>query len=108
MSVYRAAVAFAAFANISACAYLNELTPEAAHRNFLNNLGSYIGEDINANKEWLRNELKLSREDLANGLIRYRYGVGGGCIKVFDVNPATSKIVAVGFEGTERQCAIPG
>jgi len=91
----------------SCASYLNEVTPDAAHRNFVRNLQSYVGEDINANKGWLRTSLRLSSENLGNGLVRYRYGIAGGCIKIFDVDPSTNRIVAVSFEGTVQQCSLP-
>jgi len=93
---------------LAACAgYFSQLTPEVAHENFLRDLNSYIGKDINENKGRLRSELRLSQENIAGGLVRYRFGIPGGCIEDFDVDPSTNRIVAVGFEGTTRQCSIP-
>ena len=107
MIPYRAIASHVMLALTSSCStYLHELTPDAAHQNFVRNLDSYIGEDINANKGWIRKELQLSQQTLATGTTRYRFGVAGGCIKVFDVDSRSNKIAAVGFEGTERQCAL--
>ena len=96
----------------SGCAsYLNELTPEAAHQNFLRELHSTIGQDIiTSNYTNFQPSLRISEERLANGLIQYRYrsGVGKGeCKSIYDVDPATHKIVQVGFEGTMKQCSLP-
>ena len=98
----------AAIGTLAGCAtYFHALTPEGAHENFLQNLHSYVGEDIDANKGWLRRELNLSQERLPDGSLRYRFGVIGQCVKVFDVDASSHKIVAATFEGTKQQCAIP-
>jgi hypothetical protein len=87
--------------------YVRNFTPEAQHEEFLKRLHDMIGMDINANDTWLRPGLKLGEERLVSGLIRYRFGVVGHCIKDFDVDPATNKIVAVDFEGTDKECISP-
>ena len=66
-----------------------------------------VGKSINSGHAWLKPELKLSEEPIPDGLVRYRFGRVGYCVEVFDVEPTSSKIVAVSFEGTEKQCAIP-
>ena len=104
----RTGVSVAMLVAVTACtAYFNAVTPEAAHDNFLRNLHSYIGESVDLNRGWLRQELKLSEERLPNSQVRFRFGVPGGCVKVFDVDAITRKIAAASFEGTESQCSIP-
>jgi hypothetical protein len=93
---------------ITGCSgYLNQITPEAAHDNFLRNLHSYVGESVDLNRGWLRRELLVSEERLPSGQLRFRFGVRGGRIKVFDVDAATRKITAASFEGTKSECSIP-
>jgi hypothetical protein len=92
---------------IGSCAYFRSLTPEAAHRNFLNNLNTYIGKDIEYDRGWLRVALRVSSEPLDNGMVRYRHRVIGECIAIFDVDPSSRKVVVVNYEGSTEQCSIP-
>lgn len=91
--------------------YFNQLTPEAAHQNFLRELQANVGQDIDkSNYTSLRRALRLSEERLHNGFMRYRYrsGIGDGkCQSIFDVDPGTNKIVAAGFEGGMKECSLP-
>lgn len=95
---------------LSAC-YLSKLTPEAAHQNYLSGLNATIGQDIDQSRYTsLRKELRVSEEILGNGLVRYRYKAGPGlaeCRSIYDVDPKTRIVVAVGFEGDIRQCSNP-
>jgi hypothetical protein len=106
MSRFAARTVLAVSLCLGSCSYLEQLTPEAAHRNFLVTLNGLVGRQIDNPHPWLQSQLKLSEEALSNGRVRYRFGRPGRCIEVFDVDPTSKKIVAATFEGSDMDCAI--
>jgi len=88
--------------------YAQQMTPEAGHRRFLDILQSMVGQDISKSQNFMvLPQNKIDEARLANGLIRYRFGSERSCVEVFDVDPATNRVVSAGFEGTTRQCSQP-
>jgi hypothetical protein len=48
----------------------------------------------------------ISRTDLSNGYVAYRYRAGGTCRYTFEVDPNTDIIVAATWEGDAKHCII--
>lgn len=92
---------------LEGCSTLNEFSVEEGHRAFRRTLQHHVGTSIDSGRGWARKEVTVSREILPDGLIKYRQAVSRECIAVLYVDPAARRIVDVGFEGSERQCATP-
>lgn len=81
--------------------------PNYWHSGFVAGLKKHIGKKItDVRGGWANREDLVSRIELANRNVAYKYRYQGTCRYTFEVDPKTDLIVAVSWEGEARHCAI--
>ena len=82
--------------------------PEFWHQNFMAILQNTVGRTLASVRSggWAPDAAFVSRTDLPNGHIAYKYRYQGTCRYTFEVDPGSGIIVAASWEGEARHCAI--
>jgi len=84
---------------------------EKAHDNFKTALNYFVGRDISEARNFFRID-KTEIKKLPNGNIEYRFtgrenSSHGLCTKLFEVEPASQKVLSAHFVGSKRDCVVP-
>ena len=86
---------------------VNACTATTPHENFNRNLQMSVGAVIDTLDVNIQPSLLVSEKKLQNGNLEYRYKWYPGCVRIFEVDPATRVILRADFEGDQESCILP-
>jgi len=88
---------------------------EKAHENYKATLSSFVGRNISDARNFFRGD-DMEVKQLPNGHSEYRFTIQykanfgppyEPCTSIFEVDPASQKILRADFIGTKHDCIIP-